>query len=140
LYFHAHYLPAFILLSLFTGLWRSDMFKWETFNQGIFYAALALTSAVEVVRIYFGFTGNLNEKLPHIAGFCLVSVFPQIPLHIYFSAFQPNPTSLDIAILVVQWIFLALEIVCGLVTAARLVRYQTSKYYLHFTAEGTLIT
>jgi hypothetical protein len=42
----------------------------------------------EIVRFYYGFRGNLREKVPDLLTYLLVSVFPQIPLVIYLGFFQ----------------------------------------------------
>jgi hypothetical protein len=43
---------------------------------------------VEGIRIRFGMSGNLREKVPDLLTYLLISVFPQLPLVLYLAFFQ----------------------------------------------------
>jgi len=42
----------------------------------------------EVSRFYFGYTGNLKERVPQMSAFLLITIFPQLPCVIFFAYFQ----------------------------------------------------
>lgn len=43
---------------------------------------------VEIIRIRYGMSGNLREKVPDLLTYLLISVFPQLPLVLYLAFFQ----------------------------------------------------
>ena len=43
---------------------------------------------VECIRIHYGISGNLREKVPDLLTYLLISVFPQLPLVLYLAFFQ----------------------------------------------------
>nr|XP_033776521.1 transmembrane protein 17 isoform X2 [Geotrypetes seraphini] len=45
----------------------------------ILVTILILVSLIEVIRLYLGYMGNLQEKVPELAGFWLLSVLLQLP-------------------------------------------------------------
>jgi transmembrane protein 17 len=126
------------MIPFWSGGEQKEFHSWEVFKTAIHIAALSIFSLVEVIRLYFGHTGNLNEKVPSLAGFFLLSVFPQFPLMLYFVYLQFDVTALDRALTIVQLTFLCIEIVFGFIATKRLIGIQTSKFYLHFDSEGRL--
>ena len=46
--------------------------------------------ATEIIRLYSGYSGNIQEKVPRLVIFFLLSIFPALPmLLVYFFALQP---------------------------------------------------
>ena len=43
---------------------------------------------VEIVRIHYGMSGNLRERVPDMLTYLLISAFPQLPLVLYLAFFQ----------------------------------------------------
>jgi hypothetical protein len=50
---------------------------------------------VEFIRIYYGMSGNLREKVPDLLTYLLISVFPQLPLVLYLAFFQEISFPID---------------------------------------------
>ncbi|XP_029952528.1 transmembrane protein 17B [Salarias fasciatus] len=44
---------------------------------------LCLMTLIEAIRLYLGYTGNLQEKLPELAGFWLLTILLQFPLILF---------------------------------------------------------
>lgn len=43
---------------------------------------------VEPIRLSLGFSGNLTEKVPSLATYLLMTIFPQLPLIVYLGFLQ----------------------------------------------------
>ena len=50
--------------------------------------ALFLWVVIEPIRLSLGFSGNLTEKVPNLATYLLMTVFPQLPLVVYLGFLQ----------------------------------------------------
>ncbi|CAG9808496.1 unnamed protein product [Chironomus riparius] len=46
---------------------------------------IVVSTFIEVVRIYTGYSGNINSDILDLAGFLILSVVIQLPIHIYLS-------------------------------------------------------
>ncbi|CAN9498775.1 unnamed protein product [Ophioblennius macclurei] len=49
----------------------------------ILVTILCLMTLIEAIRLYLGYTGNLQEKLPALAGFWLLTILLQFPLILF---------------------------------------------------------
>ncbi|XP_023684712.1 transmembrane protein 17A [Paramormyrops kingsleyae] len=81
LYFNIFYFPCW---------WLSEMFMLEVkfsvlpgYYQGILVTGVILITAFEALRLYLGYVGNLNEKIPELAGFWLLSFLFQLPILLF---------------------------------------------------------
>lgn len=52
-------------------------------------------SVIEVIRLFLGYSGNLQEKVPELAGFWLLSILLQLPL-LLFLIFDPGAEPLPL--------------------------------------------
>ncbi len=76
-----------VLFSLFFTVMivSTVIYKAMRFERYIPMIALAVWILMEPVRLWFGFSGNLKEKVPDIATYLLISIFPQFPLVIFLA-------------------------------------------------------
>ncbi|XP_017274388.1 transmembrane protein 17B [Kryptolebias marmoratus] len=97
----------------------------------ILVTVLLLMTLIEAIRLYLGYAGNLQEKVPELAGFWLLSVLLQFPL-IFFQLFneailiQP----LERGVHIVFAIFLLTQAVSGFVALRDMVRNTRSQFHL----------
>ncbi|KAM8924327.1 transmembrane protein 17 isoform 2-T2 [Pelodytes ibericus] len=87
LYFNTFYFPFWwicdvLILQLKYAL-LPDYYKF------ILVTLLILMTLIEVIRLYLGYSGNLQEKVPELAGFWLLSILLQLPL-LLFLLFNPG--------------------------------------------------
>ncbi|XP_073453085.1 transmembrane protein 17 [Aquarana catesbeiana] len=61
----------------------------------ILVTLLILMSVIEVIRLFLGYSGNLQEKVPELAGFWLLSILLQLPL-LLFLIFDPGAEPLPL--------------------------------------------
>ncbi|KAM9326504.1 transmembrane protein 17A-like [Gastrophryne carolinensis] len=81
LYFNSFYFPFWwicdVLALQLKYVLLSDHYKF------ILVTLLILMSAIEVIRLLLGYSGNLKEKVPELAGFWLLSILLQLPLLLF---------------------------------------------------------
>jgi transmembrane protein 17 len=58
------------------------------YKYSIGIAALIPWTIIEAVRLFYGYRGNLSEKVPDISSFLLISIFPQFPIVIFLGFVQ----------------------------------------------------
>ncbi|KNC47358.1 transmembrane protein 17 [Thecamonas trahens ATCC 50062] len=132
------------LFSLMWGIITACIMAWKWDNlddapvfQYITMVVFVIWAVVEPLRIWFGFVGNLKEKVPQLAAHCLLNVFPQIPVLIYLAAFQPSLLPFERVANVIQLLLVIVSAGVGFATTRSLVRNQTSQFYLNqFEADG----
>ncbi|XP_071986537.1 transmembrane protein 17 [Engystomops pustulosus] len=81
LYFNTCYFPFWWICDVMTlqlkYILLPDHYKF------ILVTLLILMSVIEVIRLYLGYSGNLQEKVPELAGFWLLSILLQLPLLLF---------------------------------------------------------
>ncbi|XP_077292766.1 transmembrane protein 17A [Arctopsyche grandis] len=94
---------------------------------------------IELMRLYLGYTGNLSEKIPELAGFWMLSILLQLPLHTFLLInpyLQQRPVELTLN--GVMWLLLLAELFTGFhalrEAAARAKRYFALKTHLRATS------
>jgi len=88
LFFNLYAAVAFFVLEVYVL-----QYKLRTYEMGIFSSVLSpMTFSVwalsEIFRLWFGYVGNLQEKLPQLSVFALLSFFPQLPCLVYLTYLQ----------------------------------------------------
>ncbi|GAQ86705.1 hypothetical protein KFL_003060040 [Klebsormidium nitens] len=98
---------------------------------GVVEAALLVLFLVsEPVRLALGYSGNLQEKVPFVAAFMLLTLFPGLPVCLYFMFVQKHLEPSDKAVGTLMAIFLVLELFTAVHAIRQLIRSQTLKFYL----------
>jgi hypothetical protein len=82
----------------------------------------------EIIRLHYGVSGNLKEKVPDLLTFLLVSVFPQLPLVIYISFFQEILFPVDYIMGPALLVMMAVQIGLGYYTLRSLIQSQTANF------------
>lgn len=74
------------------------------YNVGI--ALLILWVIIELVRLFYGYRGNLNERVPDLSSFLLISLFPQFPIVIFLGYVQSIKYPIDSILGTIMIVFL----------------------------------
>ncbi|XP_058877276.1 transmembrane protein 17B-like [Acipenser ruthenus] len=129
LYFNAFFFPFWwisevVMLDLKVPALQ-DYYKF------ILVTVLVVMTAIELIRLYLGYTGNLQEKVPELAGFCLLSLLLQLPL-ILFQLFNEGNLILPLerAVHIVLALFIALQVLCAFLALRSMVRQLESRFHL----------
>ncbi|XP_023118177.1 transmembrane protein 17B [Amphiprion ocellaris] len=97
----------------------------------ILVTVLLLMTLIEGIRLYLGYTGNLQEKVPELAGFWLLSILLQFPLilfQLFNEAILIQP--LERGVHIVLAIFILTQALSGFVALRDMVRHTESQFHL----------
>ncbi len=83
---------------------------------------------IEPFRLYFGIRGNMKEKVPDLATYLLITVFPQLPVIVYLGFFQTEYYPIDVILGSIMIIFLILSILFGFRSVRFLIKSQTAQF------------
>mmetsp|Transcript_5279 Transcript_5279/g.5778 ORF Transcript_5279/g.5778 Transcript_5279/m.5778 type:complete len:153 (+) Transcript_5279:74-532(+) len=102
--------------------------KINSFNNFAQLIVLVVWIFTEPIRLYYGFTGNLKESVPHLSTYLLMTVFPQLPMVIYLAYFQVLRLPIDAVVGSLMVIFLALQFYFGVTTIRTVMKNQTAQF------------
>nr|XP_060640600.1 transmembrane protein 17 [Anolis sagrei ordinatus] len=91
-----------------------------------------LTSLIEIIRLYLGYMGNLQEKVPELAGFWLLSILLQLPLILFLllnEGLKIQP--LERAVNIIFIVFLAFQVISAFLALKKMVNQLATRFHLH---------
>ncbi|XP_030621198.1 transmembrane protein 17B [Chanos chanos] len=97
----------------------------------ILITVLILMTFIEAIRLYLGYAGNLQEKVPELAGFWLLSLLLQFPLilfQLFNEAILIQP--LERGVHIVLALFILAQIISGFAALRAMVRHTESHFHL----------
>lgn len=97
----------------------------------ILVTILILMTLIEAIRLYLGYAGNLQQKVPELAGFWLLSVLLQFPLilfQLFNEAILVQP--LERGVHIVLALFILTQAISGFVALRNMVRHTESQFHL----------
>lgn len=103
-------------------------FEADTFRLVLTPLTFIVWASAEFVRLWFGNSGNLQQKVPQLLAFLLVSVFPQAPCLIYLMSSQGVLLPLDTITAATMLLFVFLEVTFGYRLLRTLVAKQTASF------------
>lgn len=115
------------------------IFDWKV-NRGLedptFTAiVIAVWVITEPFRLSFGWAGNLQEKVPQLTAFFLLTIVPQIAIMLYMVAASRNVQVYEYTTSGIMLLFLLPEVFFSYYTTRTLVQIQTQRFYLQITNE-----
>ncbi|NXN90863.1 TMM17 protein, partial [Rhinopomastus cyanomelas] len=128
LYFNVYFFPFWWLSTVVMLHLKypvlSDYYKF------ILVTVVILASLIEVIRLYLGYMGNLQEKVPELAGFWLLSLLLQLPGILFLllnDGLKIQP--LERAVHTILALFLSFQVITAFFTLKRMV----NKLETHFS-------
>lgn len=129
LYYNVQFSAVYLLFAAL-NLWAKAEFQYRSqLNRALVTPILALWAVAEIARLWFGFSGNVNEKVPEMSAFLLVTIFPQMPALFYLTLFQEHRMPWDRICGPLQIAMLFVELVVGGRSLQNLIRRQTAQFY-----------
>ncbi|KFP70862.1 Transmembrane protein 17, partial [Acanthisitta chloris] len=129
LYFNVYFFPFWWLCTVVTlylkYLLLSDYYKF------ILVTSMILSFLIEVIRLYLGYMGNLQEKVPELAGFWLLSLLLQLPIILFLllnEGLKIQP--LERAVHIIFALFLAFQVIAAFVTLKRMMNKLATRFRL----------
>ena len=90
---------------------------------------IAMFMLFEPARLYAGFAGNLQEKVPMLLGFVALSVFVAIPVLAFFWFAQEQATAFDRALNTVAVLIVLAEVVAGANATRKVLNAQSLAFF-----------
>ncbi|CAG0890000.1 unnamed protein product [Cyprideis torosa] len=134
LYFNAFFFPCWLAASLMT-LFVKFPYLSEIF-QPLAVAMACSVSALEVIRIYLGYSGNLSEKIPELVGFWLLTLLIELPL-ISFALFSSGLKTIvfERTLNAFLAVLVLLELVFGYMAIQCIAQEQMKRFHLSLKHE-----
>lgn len=132
LYFNVYFSGFFVVLTLVEMVYKATLPASPALTTPILM--FVAWFAFEFGRLWLGYRGNLSEKVPHLAAFFFLSVFPQCVLVIYFVALQKPLYTLDRIIGIIYAVFLLLELIVGYYAVGVVINAQTRRFAARYTS------
>ncbi|KAK3927590.1 Transmembrane protein 17B, partial [Frankliniella fusca] len=129
LYLNVIFFPFWILISTVMLYLKYEYLT--TIHKFILILIIVCLTINEIVRLYLGYLGNLSEKVPELAGFWVLSVVLQLPLH-FLLLFSPPiwPFPAETAVESVMLALLFSQLSTGFFALRKSARYQARRYHL----------
>ncbi|XP_054144485.1 transmembrane protein 17B-like [Melozone crissalis] len=135
LYFNVYYFPVWCLAEGIMLHLKYHLLPWH--YQFLLVAAFLILSLAEGSRLYLGYLGNLQEKVPELAGFLLLSFLIQLPLLLFLlSDRQVIHLPLEVPLHSLFLAFLLLEIVAAFLVLRTMTKQLAAQFYLRQFQEG----
>ena len=126
-YYHWFYcIFMFFLLAAMFG-YKMIYFSYSSRSDIII---IIIWELAEILRLYFAFTGNVNENFPELVAFLILTFVFSTPLLVIQFVTFPIVFPLERALDIVQAIFLIFEMVFGIIAIKKLVKNQTAIFFL----------
>ena len=135
LYFHVYFSVVWFLMYWFLWQWKTENMEYKRAVKVLSPTIFAIWAFAEGPRLLFGYTGNLKEKVPQMASFFLLTVFPSLPALAYFLFAEVNKLPLDWALHVIQFGFTLAELVFGYRALRLLIRSQRDRFAVQAHAD-----
>lgn len=97
----------------------------------IVITVIVLVTLMEAIRLYLGCMGNLQEKVPELAGFWLLSLLLQLPLILFLLLNEGlRNLPLEKAIHIIFTIFLTFQVISAFLTLKKMVNQLAARFHL----------
>ncbi|KND01388.1 uncharacterized protein SPPG_03199 [Spizellomyces punctatus DAOM BR117] len=135
LYFNLWMFPFWAIGMVITVHWKMKSFMLRSFHRFMIGFLLAVFIPVEIARLWLGYSGNLRERVPELAGCFLFTLFPQVLVAAYYTALQPFTgsgfaTPFEMGLNIVYLLFLIPEAVFAYRAAQNIVQSQSARFFL----------
>ncbi|XP_040275591.1 transmembrane protein 17B-like [Bufo bufo] len=104
------------------------------YYQFLLITAVTILTLIEGLRLYLGYIGNLEEKVPELAGFLLLTFLIQMPLLLFLlTDKQIVILPLEFAVHTIFIIFLNIELLVSFFVLKVMTRQLATQFYLQQT-------
>ncbi|KAM6318004.1 transmembrane protein 17B-like [Podargus strigoides] len=135
LYFNVYYFPVWCLAEGMMLQLKYHLLPQH--YQFLLVAAFLILSLAEGSRLYLGYVGNLQEKVPELAGFLLLSFLIQLPLLLFLlTDSRVIRLPLEIAVHSLLLTFLVAEMAAAFFALKTMTKQLVAQFYLQEFKEG----
>ncbi|KAL9658113.1 hypothetical protein ABK040_013026 [Willaertia magna] len=137
IYFHTFYSITWLVATISLQIFKHSLYRIDNIQTIIFSILLVIWTFIEFPRLYIGYSGNLQEKIPRIFAFMILSTIQPL-FYIYFILYQPKIITLDYIICSIQLFFYFIEYLSGIKAMRNFTKVSGVRYRLYFNKDGTL--
>ncbi|XP_063050270.1 transmembrane protein 17A [Engraulis encrasicolus] len=106
------------------------------YYQSLMITGVVLLTIFEILRIYLGYVGNLEEKVPELAGFWLLTFFFTLPILLFFATDEGLLIApLERAVHAIYLLFVLSETLASFLALRNMSRKLTLQFHLRQFAE-----
>ncbi|XP_074015909.1 transmembrane protein 17B-like [Numenius arquata] len=135
LYFNVYYFPVWFLAEGMMLQLKYQLLPQH--YQFLLVAAFLILSLAEGSRLYLGYVGNLQEKVPELAGFLLLSFLIQLPVLLFLlTDSHLIRLPLEMAVHSLLLAFLLAEMVAAFLALKTMTKQLVAQFYLRQLKEG----
>ncbi|KAM6220554.1 transmembrane protein 17 [Rhynchocyon petersi] len=129
LYFNTYFFPLWWVSSVVMLHMKYSVLP--DYYKFIVVTIIILVTLIEAIRLYLGYMGNLQEKVPELAGFWLLSLLLQLPL-ILFLLFNEGLKSLPMekAVHIIFILFLTFQVATAFLALKKMVNQLATRFHL----------
>ncbi|XP_003467545.2 transmembrane protein 17 isoform X1 [Cavia porcellus] len=129
LYFNTYFFPLWWVGSIM--MLHTKYSFLPDYYKFIVITIIVLVTLIEAIRLYLGYMGNLQEKVPELAGFWLLSLLLQLPL-ILFLLLNEGLTNLPLekAMHIIFTSFLTFQVILAFYTLKKMVNQLAARFHL----------
>ncbi|XP_033111588.1 transmembrane protein 17-like [Anneissia japonica] len=128
LYFNVFFFPFWIITCIV--MLDLKFLYLQEINQFIYITVYVIMSGTEVMRLYLGYLGNLQERVPELAGFWLLTLVLQLPLCAFILLIGSMPFPVERAVHIVFLGFVVFEVIIGYIALKVMSNHQVMKFHL----------
>ncbi|XP_062399841.1 transmembrane protein 17A [Sardina pilchardus] len=134
MYFNMYFFPLWLISEVVMLELKFAMLP--TYYQCLLVTGVVLLTVFEIMRIYLGYVGNLEEKVPELAGFWLLTFFFQLPILLFFLTDEAILIApLERAVHGVYLVFVLTETLASFLALRNMSRKLTLQFHLRQFAE-----
>jgi transmembrane protein 17 len=137
LYFNCFFSAMYLVLNVMTLSYRLDNLSWnmKAFDLLLAPFSLGAWALAEPFRLGFGMYGNLQDNVPSLFAFVVITVFPTIPVMLVRTFAQVPFLPFDSAAGFIQLMFLCSQLPLSLASVCRLIDRKTASFFQLIRAE-----
>ena len=105
LYFSVPWAVVYAAFSQYLYVWKSRIYTVPIIVAVTNPMIFTVWALLEPIRLFLGYVGNLRERVAWLGGFWVLSIFPQLFVHIYFLVGQSA----------IGWIIMPIETVMSII-------------------------
>ena len=132
LYYNFYFSIAYGACHISSMAYKLLYFDGMSENFAILPGGIGAWIILECARLRLAYLGNLNEQVPTLSAFWLLTILPQLPLVAWMSFYQWETAlvlKLDNIVGAIMILILLLQLYFGIGTVRALIRNQTADFY-----------
>lgn len=134
LYFSIPYALVYAGLSQYLYVWKSNIWEVPLVVAVVSPMIFTVWALLEPIRLILGYVGNLKERVAWLGGFWVLTIFPQLVVHLYF-LFGPSGIGwinmpIETAMSTIYVLISLLQLALGYSTIKRLVAKAMADFHL----------